>query len=71
MTDLISIPRGLGGLLKSNPYGKAIKLYFRIPNRHSGTGRYIHIYIYIFFFLPMRGTFLKSVKLYAFMIALQ
>lgn len=31
----------------------------------------IYIYIYIFFFLPMRGTFLKSVKLYAFMIFTQ
>ena len=68
MTDLVSIPRGLGGLLKSNPYRKAIKLYFRIPNRHSGNGRYTHIYVCVCVCVCFTGEghLPESVKLYEF-----
>lgn len=60
MTDLASTPRGHGGLLRSNPYVKAIKLYFRIPNRHSGSGRFF------FFFFTDEGHLPESVKLYVY-----
>lgn len=46
MTDLTSVPRGIDGLFGSNPYTKAIKFYFSISNRHSGTERFVFLFFF-------------------------